>query len=135
MRNFTGDFEKVVWKYALTLWSFVFEPSHPQFTVELSSSDLVADLRAEVTHISEQFQQQQHQQQQQQACPEQEDAPSQKQPPAMGFAGLTGALSASSLQGQRPVRMISVGHELTPDLDEKNLKEMGFCDLQVSMTC
>ncbi|XP_033629048.1 ubiquitin carboxyl-terminal hydrolase 34-like isoform X1 [Asterias rubens] len=102
-----------------------------KFTVELSSSDLVADLRAEVTHISEQFQQQQHQQQQQQACPEQEDAPSQKQPPAMGFAGLTGALSASSLQGQRPVRMISVGHELTPDLDEKNLKEMGFCDLQL----
>ncbi|XP_038075535.1 ubiquitin carboxyl-terminal hydrolase 34-like isoform X2 [Patiria miniata] len=96
-----------------------------KFTVELSSSDLVADLRAEVTHISEQFQQQQLQQQQQQ----QEE--SDNTATTAGFSGLAGALSGSTIQAQRPVRMISVGHELTPDLDEKSLKEMAFSDLQL----
>ncbi|XP_022096710.1 ubiquitin carboxyl-terminal hydrolase 34-like [Acanthaster planci] len=100
-----------------------------KFTVELCSSDLVADLRAEVTHIIEQFQQQQLQQQQQQL---QEDEDSTvNHPTSSGFSGLTGALSGSAIQGQRPVRMISAGHELTPDLDEKSLKEMAFSDLQL----
>lgn len=31
-----------------------------------------------------------------------------------------------------PVRMISSGHELTTDYDEKTLHELGFKDMQVS---
>jgi hypothetical protein len=30
-----------------------------------------------------------------------------------------------------PFRLISQGHELTPELDEKSLGEVGFKDLQV----
>ena len=33
-----------------------------------------------------------------------------------------------------PVRMISSGHELTTDYDEKTLHELGFKDMQVN-TC
>lgn len=32
-----------------------------------------------------------------------------------------------------PVRMISSGHELTTDYDEKTLHELGFKDMQVSV--
>lgn len=32
-----------------------------------------------------------------------------------------------------PVRMISSGHELTTDYDEKALHELGFKDMQVLM--
>lgn len=31
-----------------------------------------------------------------------------------------------------PVRMISSGHELTTDYDEKTLHELGFKDMQVT---
>ncbi len=31
-----------------------------------------------------------------------------------------------------PVRMISSGHELTTDYDEKTLQELGFKDMQVT---
>lgn len=36
---------------------------------------------------------------------------------------------AGGLMG--PVRMISSGHELTTDYDEKTLHELGFKDMQV----
>lgn len=39
-------------------------------------------------------------------------------------------LFAGGLMG--PVRMISSGHELTTDYDEKTLHELGFKDMQVS---
>lgn len=32
-----------------------------------------------------------------------------------------------------PVRMISSGHELTTDYDEKTLHELGFKDMQVTV--
>lgn len=32
-----------------------------------------------------------------------------------------------------PVRMISSGHELTTDYDEKTLQELGFKDMQVEL--
>ena len=53
----------------------------------------------------------------------------------MGFSmedscGLTLCFcSAGGLMG--PVRMISSGHELTTDYDEKTLHELGFKDMQV----
>lgn len=34
-----------------------------------------------------------------------------------------------------PVRMISSGHELTTDYDEKALHELGFKDMQVTHKC
>lgn len=37
---------------------------------------------------------------------------------------------AGGLMG--PVRMISSGHELTTDYDEKTLHELGFKDMQVT---
>lgn len=38
---------------------------------------------------------------------------------------------AGGLMG--PVRMISSGHELTTDYDEKTLHELGFKDMQVTL--
>jgi hypothetical protein len=40
-------------------------------------------------------------------------------------------LSPFSPQLHPPFRLISQGHELTPDLDEKTLADVGFKDLQV----
>lgn len=42
------------------------------------------------------------------------------------------AFPSGGLMG--PVRMISSGHELTTDYDEKTLHELGFKDMQVN-TC
>lgn len=39
--------------------------------------------------------------------------------------------AAGGLMG--PVRMISSGHELTTDYDEKTLHELGFKDMQVTL--
>lgn len=80
----------------------------------MNSSDLVADLRAEVTFWCKQLQEKLRKE------PQLGDGSSQHTP-----------LSPFSPQLHPPFRLISQGHELTPDLDEKSLAEVGFKDLQV----
>ncbi|XP_048585971.1 ubiquitin carboxyl-terminal hydrolase 34 isoform X2 [Nematostella vectensis] len=82
-------------------------------TFEMHSSDLVAELRAEVTHWCKLLQeriQQEHQ---------------------SGDGMQHAPLSPFSPQLHPPFRLISQGHELTPDLDEKSLADVGFKDLQL----
>ncbi|XP_070409718.1 ubiquitin carboxyl-terminal hydrolase 34 isoform X3 [Nothobranchius furzeri] len=86
-----------------------------KMTIEMYPSDQVADLRAEVTHWYENLQKDQVNQQAQL----QEFGQSSQQPG--DFPG--------GLMG--PVRMISSGHELTTDYDEKTLHELGFKDMQM----
>ncbi|CAH3140586.1 unnamed protein product [Pocillopora meandrina] len=83
-------------------------------TFEMNSSDLVADLRAEVTFWCRQLQDKLKKDTQL------VDGSSQHTP-----------LSPFSSQLHPPFRLISQGHELTPDLDEKSLAEVGFKDLQL----
>ncbi len=85
-------------------------------TIEMYPSDQVADLRAEVTHWYENLQKEQMNQQ--------------AQLQEFGQSGRQPADFASGLMG--PVRMISSGHELTTDYDEKTLHELGFKDMQVT---
>lgn len=114
-------------------------------TIEMYPSDQVADLRAEVTHWYENLQKEQMNQQAQL----QEFGQSGRQPG--DFPGDPSSSSSSSpllllsaepvvtavlppaggLMG--PVRMISSGHELTTDYDEKTLHELGFKDMQVGV--
>lgn len=82
-------------------------------TFEMNSSDLVADLRAEVTFW----------------CKQEE---LEKKPQFTGdSASQHTPLSPFSPQLHPPFRLLSQGHELTPDLDEKSLAEVGFKDLQL----
>ncbi|XP_062912032.1 ubiquitin carboxyl-terminal hydrolase 34 isoform X4 [Mobula hypostoma] len=85
-----------------------------KMTIEMYPSDQVADLRAEVTHWYENLQKEQMSQQAQL----QEFGQSSRQ------GDFTGGLMG-------PVRMISSGHELTTDYDEKTLNELGFKDMQM----
>ncbi|XP_041108948.1 ubiquitin carboxyl-terminal hydrolase 34 isoform X3 [Polyodon spathula] len=85
-----------------------------KMTIEMYPSDQVADLRAEVTHWYENLQKEQMNQQAQL----QEFGQNSRQGDFPG--GLMG-----------PVRMISSGHELTTDYDEKTLHELGFKDMQM----
>lgn len=115
-------------------------------TIEMYPSDQVADLRAEVTHWYENLQKEQMNQQAQlqefgQSGRQQGDFPGQR---SAKSADKTCSLSvvthtrakalwsppAGGLMG--PVRMISSGHELTTDYDEKTLHELGFKDMQVT---
>ncbi|XP_028316758.1 ubiquitin carboxyl-terminal hydrolase 34 isoform X2 [Gouania willdenowi] len=86
-----------------------------KMTIEMYPSDQVADLRAEVTHWYENLQKEQMNQQAQLQEFGQSSRPSGEFP-----GGLMG-----------PVRMISSGHELTTDYDEKTLHELGFKDMQM----
>lgn len=115
-------------------------------TIEMYPSDQVADLRAEVTHWYENLQKEQMNQQAQlqefgQSGRQQGDFPGQRLAMA---AGETGPLSVATRSRAKalwssptgglmgPVRMISSGHELTTDYDEKTLHELGFKDMQVT---
>ena len=131
-------------------------------TIEMYPSDQVADLRAEVTHWYENLQKEQMNQQAQlqefgQSGRQPGDFPGQihhifllllftrettRSFPRMnprGESGLQTMFShkksiwspAGGLMG--PVRMISSGHELTTDYDEKTLHELGFKDMQVTV--
>ncbi|XP_074662968.1 ubiquitin carboxyl-terminal hydrolase 34-like [Tubulanus polymorphus] len=84
-----------------------------QSTIEMLSSDLVAELRAEVTRWWESLQKQQK---------------TEKQTPTTGSI-LTPILG--SMLGDGPVRMITLGQELTVDMDEKSLLEIQFKDRQL----
>ena len=85
------------------------------------TTDLVSELRAEVTRWWEMLQKQQQQQRQQ--VPE---------PPPQGQQG-HGLLSPilGAMLGDGPIRIITLGQELTVDLDEKTLGEMQIKDTQV----
>ena len=74
-----------------------------QVSFRLSSHDLLAKLRAEVTHWCVRLQREQE-----------ESGQPQVTPPL-----------------QPPFRLISHGHELTPDLDQKAIGELGMKDQQV----
>nr|XP_054759302.1 ubiquitin carboxyl-terminal hydrolase 34-like [Lytechinus pictus] len=103
------------------------------FTIEMNVADLVADLRAEVTHFcSNVLQQQSSDNNGQMASLYATSVPDEKgggsdpqQPQPQGDdQGLSSIIPG-------PVRMLSAGHELIPDLDEKTLKEMSFSDARV----
>ncbi|MED6265523.1 Ubiquitin carboxyl-terminal hydrolase 34 [Characodon lateralis] len=86
-----------------------------KMTIEMYPSDQVADLRAEVTHWYENLQKEQMNQQ--------------AQLQEFGQSGRQQGDFPGGLMG--PVRMISSGHELTTDYDEKTLHELGFKDMQM----
>ena len=100
-------------KLCITFCMFLF--CCVQGTFEMNSSDLVADLRAEVTFWCKQLEEKH------------------KKEPQLAGEGTSqhSQLSPFSPQLHPPFRLISQGHELTPDLDEKSLAEVGFKDLQV----
>lgn len=85
------------------------------------STDLVAELRAEITRWWEsvqrelQKQQQLHQQQQQQK----------------GQQGSVLTPILGAMLGDGPIRLITGGQELSADMDEKTLGELQFKDMQV----
>lgn len=81
-------------------------------TLELLSSDYVADLRAEVAKWWETLQAK--------CAGEKNNSVSAGSTPVLG-----------SLLTEGPIRMITQGQELTTEFDEKTLQEMGFKDLQV----
>ncbi|XP_077536768.1 ubiquitinyl hydrolase 1 puf isoform X3 [Haemaphysalis longicornis] len=94
-------------------------------TLELQSWDLVGDLRAEVAHWWEGLQPQQ-------LAPTTSPQQQQQQHGAMnGGEGGTGAGAGGGAGAAAFLRMISQGQELTTDLDEKPLAEVGFKDLQL----
>lgn len=81
-------------------------------TLELLSSDYVADLRAEVSKWWEMLQ-----------------AKCSNEKNSSAPVGSTPVLGSLLTEG--PIRMITQGQELTTEFDEKTLQEMGFKDLQV----
>lgn len=88
----------------------------------MSSTDLVAELRAEVTCWCKKLQEKRDQIKQDQ------DVTKIGQPV---FSSSDSSFSQISSGLTPPFRLISQGHELTPELDEKSLGEVGFKDLQV----
>ncbi len=85
------------------------------------STDLVAELRAEVTCWCKKLQEKHDQVKQ--------DEDSSKIAPPVFSSSSSSFSPFSSLTP--PFRLISQGHELFPELDEKSLGEVGFKDLQV----
>ncbi|KAJ8873830.1 hypothetical protein PR048_024666 [Dryococelus australis] len=83
-----------------------------KITLELLSSDYVADLRAEVVKWWENVH-----------ARAVAEKPTSNTTPVLG-----------SLLTEGPVRMITQGQELTTEFDEKTLQEVGFKDLQVLFT-
>ena len=96
-----------------------------QTTLEMLSSDLVAELRAEVTRWWEEVQQR-HQQRQKEAQQQQQGSRSQSSASGSILTPILGAML-----GDGPIRMITQGQELTADMDEKTLGDMQFKDFQV----
>ncbi|XP_078001097.1 ubiquitin carboxyl-terminal hydrolase 34-like isoform X2 [Glandiceps talaboti] len=110
-----------------------------KLTIEMNCNDLVADLRAEVTHWCE-VTHQQHEDKK----GDKEQETGRKLSTALGgvvpqllaqpVGGVVPQLLAQPVgggPGQGPVRMISLGHELTPDVDERSLTETGFKEMQL----
>ena len=93
-----------------------------QITIEMLSTDLVAELRAEVTRWWEL------------TCKhrrEMEATSSQtSQLSSSSSSVITPILGSMLVEG--PMRMITLGQELSVDVDEKTLAEMQFKDSQVA---
>ena len=85
-----------------------------QTPIEMSSTDLIGELRAEVNRWWETMQKQHILRQQGEGA---------------GSSMLTPILGA--MLGDGPIRMITLGQELSSDMDEKTLGEMQFKDMQV----
>lgn len=103
----------------------------------MNVTDLVADLRAEVTHFCSDILKQQSTENNGQLAalyaatvPDEKGGGSEPQQQPQQQPGEDQGLP-TVIPG--PVRMISAGHELIPDLDEKTLKEMSFSDARVRM--
>lgn len=88
----------------------------------MSSTDLVAELRAEVTCWCRKLQEKHEQMKQSEESSKLGSSLFSSQSAFSPFSSLTPQF-----------RLISQGHELTPELDEKSLGEVGFKDLQVSL--
>ena len=88
------------------------------------STDLVAELRAEVTRWWHQLQRQQQQKMKELA---QQPSASAKTASVLFNTPILGAML-----GDTPLRMIAGGQELSPDCDERSLAEMQIKDHQVS---
>ena len=98
-----------------------------QTTIEMLSTDLVAELRAEVTQWWDAIQCQ-HRIRQKQYEAEQAEQQLKGASTSTGSV-LTPILGA--MLGEGPIRMITLGQELTVDMDEKTLAEISFKDNQV----
>lgn len=90
-----------------------------QTQLEMVSTDLVAELRAEVARWWDGLHKQQM-------------ARHQAESGGHGNAMLSPILGA--MLGDGPIRMITLGQELTVDMDEKSLGELQFKDNQVKLT-
>ncbi|KAK7104124.1 hypothetical protein V1264_018890 [Littorina saxatilis] len=95
--------------------------------LDMLSSDLVSELRAEVTRWWEMLQKQQQQQQEQQQ--QQQQSMSELPHSHHGHQLLSPILGA--MLGDGPIRIITLGQELTVDFDEKSLGEVGIKDMQL----
>lgn len=89
-----------------------------QTQLEMVSTDLVAELRAEVARWWDGLHKQQM-------------ARHQAESGGHGNAMLSPILGA--MLGDGPIRMITLGQELTVDMDEKSLGELQFKDNQVKL--
>ena len=96
---------------------------HPQMQMELMSTDLVSELRAEVTRWWEMLQRQQQLRQNQ---PAQDASCASTRARVSLLSPVLGAIL-----GDGPVRIITHGQELDVDVDEKTLNEVGIKDNQV----
>lgn len=96
-----------------------------QTPIEMLSTDLVGELRAEVTRWWETVQLQHQKNQEEQLKQQQQD----KQSSSGTGSALMPILGA--MLGDGPMRMITLGQELSVDLDEKTLSEMQLKDSQV----
>ncbi|KFM73094.1 Ubiquitin carboxyl-terminal hydrolase 34, partial [Stegodyphus mimosarum] len=92
-------------------------------TIELQNCDTVADLRAEVTQWWEQLQAKHRRES------DQKDGSSSSK--VNGTSGGNICPILGNMLSDGPIRMISQGQELTCDLDEKTLSELGIKDHQV----
>ena len=96
-----------------------------QITIEMLSTDLVAELRAEVTRWWELTCKQRREQE---AASTSASTASQLSASSSSSV-ITPILGAMLVEG--PMRMITLGQELSVDVDEKTLAEMQFKDSQV----
>ena len=98
-----------------------------QITIEMLSTDLVAELRAEVTRWWELTCK--HRREQEAASSSTSQTSQLSSSLSSSSSVITPILGAMLVEG--PVRMITLGQELSVDVDEKTLAEMQFKDSQV----
>jgi len=99
-----------------------------QITIEMLSTDLVAELRAEVSRWWEQMLKHRREQEANAATTSSQLSATS----SVSSSVITPMLGAMLVEG--PVRMISLGQELSVDVDEKTLADMQFKDSQVDFS-